>query len=343
MPVYRLQELADHVGGSVQGDADVEIHALGQLHSAGPEEISFLGGPGYRQFLSSTRAAAVVLTEEDAESCRTNCLVTDNPRLAFARLSVLFETAPAAVTGVHASAVVDATATLGVDVAIGPHVVIGAGVRVGDRCRIDANTVIDADCELGPDCWLHPNVTLYHRVRMGARCVVHSSAVLGGDGFGFTPDQKGHFVPVAQVGGVLIGDDVSIGASTTVDRGAIEDTRIGDGVKIDNQVQIGHNCVIGDHSLLCGCVGLSGSSRIGRHCVLAGGVGVGGSGGPIDITDGVTVSGMTHVSKSIDKPGLYSGGVLFSESREWKRNALRFGSLDAMARRLARLEKKFNE
>jgi UDP-3-O-[3-hydroxymyristoyl] glucosamine N-acyltransferase len=184
-----------------------------------------------------------------------------------------------------------------------------------------------------------PNVVLYQDVRIGPRTLVHSGAVIGADGFGFTPDEQMHLQAVAQVGGVSIGADVSIGACTSIDRGAIEDTVIEDGVKIDNQVQIGHNCHIGAHSVICGCVGIVGSTRIGRHCVLAGGVGVGGD-GPIEICDRVVVSGMTHVSSSIVEPGIYSGGVIHNVSQAWKKNALRFQKLDELSRRVKALEKK---
>jgi len=180
---------------------------------------------------------------------------------------------------------------------------------------------------------------LYHGVRVGARCMIHSGAVIGADGFGFAPDAKGHLQPIAQIGGVRLGDDVSVGSCTTIDRGTIEDTVVGDGVKIDNQVQIGHNCQIGDHTVICGCVGMVGSTVVGRNCMIGGAVGMAGD-GPIRLTDGVMVSAMTHVSRSIEEPGLYSGGVLHDKSARWKRNALRFSEIDQLAKRLARLEKK---
>ena len=180
-------------------------------------------------------------------------------------------------------------------------------------------------------------VVVYAGVTIGPRSRVHANAVLGSDGFGFAPDRNGVLHEIAQLGGLTIGADVRIGAGTSIDCGAIDDTVIEDGVKIDNQVQIGHNCRVGAHTVICGCVGIVGSTQIGRHCVIAGGAGIGG-GRPITICDGVTISGMTHVSASIDEPGVYSGGVLHNESRQWKRNAIRFQSLDALARRIAKLE-----
>ena len=198
---------------------------------------------------------------------------------------------------------------------------------------------IGAGCVIGTDTVIMPRAVLYHGVRVGARCIIHSGAVIGADGFGFAPDAKGHLQPMAQIGSVRLGDDVSVGACTTIDRGTIEDTVVGDGVKIDNQVQIGHNCQIGDHTVLCGCVGLVGSTVVGRNCMIGGAVGVGGD-GPIRLTDGVMVSAMTHVSRSIEEPGLYSGGVLHDKSARWKRNALRFGEIDQLAKRIRRVEKK---
>jgi UDP-3-O-[3-hydroxymyristoyl] glucosamine N-acyltransferase len=217
--------------------------------------------------------------------------------------------------------------------------VVGPDARIGPGCRIHANVVIGARCVLAHDVRIMANATLYDDVRIGARSVIHSAAVIGADGFGYTPGPDGRLEEIAQLGGVTLGADVSVGAATTIDRGAIEDTVVEDGVKIDNQVQIGHNVYIGAHTLVCGCVGIVGSTRIGRHCVLAGGVGSGGD-QPITLCDGVVVSGMTHVSASIDEPGVYSGGVIFNRMGAWKRNALRFQQLDTLARRVGRLERR---
>ena len=186
--------------------------------------------------------------------------------------------------------------------------------------------------------FVHPNACIYHGVRIGERCVIHSGAVIGADGFGFTPGETGELVEIAQLGGVTLGDDVVVGACSTIDRGALADTVVHDGVKIDNQVQIGHNCEIGEHTLICGAVGLAGSTRIGRHCALAGGAGVAGD-GPVEICDYVQVGVVTTITRSITEPGVYSGGVLHNTNRRWRRNALRFNQLDELARRIARLER----
>jgi UDP-3-O-[3-hydroxymyristoyl] glucosamine N-acyltransferase len=334
---YTLGELAQRIDARVEGDAGALVSGLGSLANATPGQLTHLSSRAYRRFLPHTKATAVILRSEDLAQCPTHALVTRNPYLGFARLSVLFVDGNEQAS-IHPSALVDPTTHLGEGVSLGPNVVVGARCRIGDRVAIGANCVVGDNCSIGNETRLMASVTLYRRVRVGARAVIHSGAVIGADGFGFVSDERGRQQEIAQVGGVVLGDDVSIGAATTIDRGAIDDTVIGDGVKIDNQVQIGHNCEIGDHTVICGCVGIVGSTRIGRHCILAGGVGVGGD-GPIHIADRVVVSGMTHVSRSIAKSGVYSGGVLHSATLKWKRNALRFAELDDLAKRVARLEK----
>ena len=251
----------------------------------------------------------------------------------------MFDARPATPAGIHASATVAPTARIGQGVAIAAAAVVMADVEVGDRVEIGAGAFVGAGTIIGDDTVVMPNVTLYHSVTIGRRCVIHSGAVIGADGFGFAPDAAGRFQMIAQLGGVRIGDDVSIGACTTIDRGAIDDTVIERGVKIDNLVQVGHNCRVGADTVLCGCVGLAGSTRIGRHCILGGAVGVAGD-GPVEICDGVSVSAMTHVAGSIREPGIYSGGVPHNTNRRWRRNVLRFAQLDGIAKRLAKLERK---
>jgi UDP-3-O-[3-hydroxymyristoyl] glucosamine N-acyltransferase len=339
---FSLGELAERLSARLVGDPDLAITGIGSLATAAAGQISHLSSATYRAQLAQTQASAVILAEADLKLWQGPALVVANPYLTFARATQLFARLPELAVGIHPDAVVDDSAQLGVDVRVGPGVVVGPGTRIGARTRLYANVVIGEHCEVGDDSLLMPNVVIYGDVRLGARCIVHSAAVVGADGFGFTPGERGRLEAIAQLGGVTVGDDVSIGAGTTIDRGALDDTVIEDGVKIDNQVQIGHNCRIGAHSLICGCVGIVGSTRIGRHCVLAGGVGVGGD-GPIEIGDRVVVSGMTHVSASITEPGIYSGGVLHSPNRLWKKNALRFGRLDDLYRRVARLERELKE
>lgn len=336
--LYSIGDLAAQIDGEIIGDTSIEISGLGTLSGARAGDLSFLSRADHRQYLSTTKASVVLLEQKNLHECPTNAIVVSNPYLAYARLSHLFKAIPPENYERHPSAVVHPDASLANDVVISANVVVEAGATLASGSRIGANSYIGRDCVLGKSVEIFSNVTLYSNVVLGDNCRIHSGAVIGSDGFGFVHDENGKLVEIAQVGGVKIGTDVSIGAATTIDRGAIEDTIIEDGVKIDNQVQIGHNCRIGAHSIICGCVGLVGSTIIGKHCVLAGGVGVGGD-GAIRICDGVIVSGMTHVSRSIDKPGTYSGGVLFSETRTWKRNVLRFNRLDELNKRVGVLEK----
>jgi UDP-3-O-[3-hydroxymyristoyl] glucosamine N-acyltransferase len=339
---YALGELASRLSARlVGGDPGLRIHGVASLTAAGPGQVSHLSSAAYRSQLPKTAASAVILAESDLPLRQGAALVVERPYLAFARATQLFAR-PYEITGAGASASIDPSADVDPGAVIGAGARIGARTRIGARVRVHANVVIGEDCVLADDVEIMPNAVVYARVRIGARSIVHAGSVIGADGFGFTPDERGHLETIAQLGGVVIGSDVSIGACTTIDRGALEDTVIGDGVKIDNQVQIGHNTQIGDHTVICGCVGIVGSTRIGRHCLLAGGVGVGGD-LPVELVDGVVVSAMTHVSASITRPGVYSGGVLHNTNRQWKRNALRFQHLDELARRVARLERRFQQ
>ena len=334
-----LAELANLVDGHIVGNPDRQIEGLGSLASATAQQISHLSNPAYKKQLAATSAGAVLLKEEDLDDCPCDAVVVANPYLAFARVSQRFVRRPQRYPGVHPSAVIAATSQIHDSASIGPNVVIGEETVVGAECIVGANTVIGERCVLGQRVELKPNVTLYDDVHMGDACTIHSGAVLGADGFGFTPNEKGHWEAIAQLGGVRIGDNVSIGAGSAVDRGAIEDTIIEDGVQIDNHVQIGHNCIVGAHSLLCGMVGFAGSTTIGKHCVFGGRSGAGGD-HPIDVCDNVMVTSCTVLSQSVKKPGVYSGSMLFHEHTTWRRNALRFASLDDLFKRVRRIEKR---
>jgi UDP-3-O-[3-hydroxymyristoyl] glucosamine N-acyltransferase len=336
---YTLEQLARRLEARRVGPPDLVIRGLASLAAAAPDQLSHLSSPRYRSALASSSAGAVILAPEDLTRWAGAALVVDRPYLTYARATRLFEQAQSISPASVRPPVIDASAVVADTAVVAEGVIIGPRSRVGARVRLHPYVVIGADCSVDEDVELMPHVVLYSRVEIGARSVVHAGAILGSDGFGFTPDERGRLEPIAQLGGLSIGADVRIGAATTIDRGALGDTVIGDGVKIDNQVQIGHNCQIGAHTVICGCVGIVGSTTIGRHCVLAGGAGIGGD-GPITLCDGVVVSGMTHVSASIDTPGVYSGGVLHGPTRQWKRNALRFSELDGLARRVARLERQ---
>lgn len=338
-PGFTLDALAKLVGAQCVGEPLTLITGLGSLANAAPGQISHLSASRYRRLLAESKASAVLLKPADAHRWQGNALLVDDPYLAFARISQLFARIPDLPTGIDASARVAETARIHPTAAIGPGVCVGEGVNIAAHVRLYANCVVGDDCSVGAGTLLMPGVVLYADVDIGPRCVVHGGAVIGADGFGFAPDHNGHLQPIAQLGGVKIGADVSIGAASTIDRGAIDDTVVEEGVKIDNQVQVGHNCRIGAHSVICGCVGIAGSVTIGKHCMIAGACGIGGA-GPIELVDGVLLTAATTVLTSIRQPGTYSSGTLHSKTGQWKRSALRFARLEQLSRRLAALEKR---
>ena len=324
---------------STEVDLELQITGLGSLGSAETGDLSHLSSPGFRPLLSQSSASAVIMTAADVESCPGIALVVTNPYLAYAKATHLFAKNDRITGGVHPSADIASTALIDPSAAIAANVVVGEGSKIGPGVSIGANTTIGPRCDIGADTTLAANVSIYADVEIGQRCQLHSGCVIGASGFGFIPGEAGRLVEISQIGGVSIGNDVSIGACTTVDCGAIENTIIEDGVKIDNQVQIGHNCKIGAHTMICGCVGIAGSTIIGKHCVFAGGAGAGGD-KPIVVCDGVMVSARTVLSKSVNKPGTYSGTVIFHEHNKWRRNALRFSALEELFKRVAKLERK---
>jgi UDP-3-O-[3-hydroxymyristoyl] glucosamine N-acyltransferase len=331
-----LGQLAEALGATLKGPEALQITGLATLQEAGPGQLSFLANPQYRKYLDNCQAGAVLLKAADAESFAGNALIVADPYQAYARISHLFDPKPKAVAGIHPSAVVAEDAQVDASASIGPFAVIESGARIEADVSIGAHCFIGARCVVGEGGWLAPRVTLYHDVVIGKRVVIQSGAVIGGEGFGFA-NEKGIWRKIAQIGGVTIGDDVEIGVNTAVDRGALSDTRIGDGVKLDNQIQIAHNVQIGDHTAMAACVGISGSTRIGKHCMLAGGVGLVGH---IDICDNVFVSGMTMVTRSITEPGSYSSGTAMQPLADWRKSAARIRQLDDMAKRLQQLEKR---
>ncbi|AIS15956.1 UDP-3-O-(3-hydroxymyristoyl)glucosamine N-acyltransferase [Pseudomonas rhizosphaerae] len=331
----KLGQLAEFLGATVSGDPEKIITGLATLQEAGPAQLSFLANPQYRKFLPDSHAGAVLLKAADAEGFQGDALIVPDPYLAYARISHLFDPKPRASAGVHPSAVIAADAQVDAAASVGPFAVVESGARIAAGVTIGAHCFIGARCEIGEGGWLAPRVTLYHDVRIGKRVVIQSGAVLGGEGFGFA-NEKGVWQKIAQIGGVSIGDDVEIGVNTAVDRGALADTVIGNGVKLDNQIQIAHNVQIGDNTAMAACVGISGSSKIGKNCMLAGGVGLVGH---IEICDGVFITGMTMVTHSITEPGAYSSGTAMQPAAEWRKSAARLRQLDDMARRLKQVEK----
>ncbi|MCU1715824.1 UDP-3-O-(3-hydroxymyristoyl)glucosamine N-acyltransferase [Pseudomonas sp. 5P_3.1_Bac2] len=334
--VFTLGQLAERLGATLSGPADKTVSGLATLQEANADQLTFLANPHYRKFLPESQAGAVLLTAADAEGFSGNALIVPNPYLAYAELSHQFDRKPVAKAGVHPTAVVAADAQVDATASIGAYAVIESGAHIGPGVSIGAQTVVGARSVIGEGGWLAPRVTLYHDVRIGKRVVIQSGAVLGGEGFGFA-NEKGHWQKIAQIGGVTIGDDVEIGANTTIDRGALSDTLIGNGVKLDNQIMIAHNVQIGDNTAMAGCCGISGSTKIGSNCMIAGGVGMVGH---IEVCDNVFVTGMTMVTRNITEPGSYSSGTAMQPAAEWRKSAARIRQLDDMARRLQQLEKQ---
>ncbi|WP_258868112.1 UDP-3-O-(3-hydroxymyristoyl)glucosamine N-acyltransferase [Alkalilimnicola ehrlichii] len=289
--------------------------------------------------MRAARASAVILDGKSVDDCPTAALVTDNPYYIYARVAQLLNPMQAPAAGIASSAFVHPKAVLGEAVSIGPHAVIEAGARLGDRVVVGPGAVIGSDAVVGEACILGPNVVVAAGVVLGCRVRVHGGAVLGADGFGFARGPDG-WAKVPQLGGLRIGNDVDIGANSTIDRGALDDTVIEDDVKIDNLVQIGHNVRVGKHTVLAGCAGVAGSTTIGENCLIGGATAVAGH---LEIASGVTLTGMTGVTGSIDKPGMYSSVTPVAPTRQWRKNAVRFNHLDEMYRRLKALEQELAE
>jgi UDP-3-O-[3-hydroxymyristoyl] glucosamine N-acyltransferase len=321
----------------VEGDAECRITHIATLAAAGEGDIAFFSDPKLRCLLEDTGASAVIVSETNLDAVRTNALVTDNPHVAYAQVAAWLYPEPVCEPGIHPCAVVADDSQVHAEARIGAQCVIESGAVVHAGCDIGPGCVIGRGVEVGEDSRLVANVTLGYGTVLGRRVILHPGVVLGTDGFGLAND-KGRWLKVPQLGRVIIGNDVEIGANTTVDRGAIEDTIIGDGVKLDNLIQVAHNVRIGAHTVIAGCTGIAGSAVIGKHCAIGGGVGIVGH---LEITDNVTVTGMSLVSQSITAPGVYSSsGTPLEENAKWRRNYARLKQLDDMARRLKHIEKR---
>lgn len=336
---YTLAELAARCGGEVRGDGGARIERVATLQNAGPGSIAFLANPHYRKFLATTRASALILSAADAEGCALPALVTPIPYLMYARVATLLAPEASLRRGIHPAAHVDPGARVAADAWVGPGAVVETGAEIGARANVGPNCVVMTDAKIGEDSRLVASVTLCQGVEIGRRALLHPGVVIGADGFGIARDKAG-WVKVPQLGSVKVGDDVEIGANTTVDRGALEDTIIEDGVKLDNQIQVAHNVRIGAHTAIAGCTAIAGSAVIGKRCMIAGGAGVTGH---IEICDDVTVTAMTLVSHSITEPGVYSGSLPMDATLQWRKNSVRFRQLDSIARRVADMEKKLKD
>jgi UDP-3-O-[3-hydroxymyristoyl] glucosamine N-acyltransferase len=331
---YSLDELATRFGCVVQGDPTIRVTHVATLQDAGPDAVAFVARPKYVRLLSETRAGAVIVSPESAAKCAVAALITSNPHAVYARVASLLHPPGAASAGAHGSAIIDPTAHIEPSASIGAGCVIGPGARIGSNVVLGPHCIVMCEATVGADTRLVARVTLCDGVCVGERCILHPGAVIGSDGFGMAPD-RGAWVKVPQLGSVKIGNDVEVGANTTIDRGTLGDTVIEDGVKLDNQIQIAHNVRIGSHTVIAACVGIAGSTTIGKHCLIGGKVGIADQ---LDICDRVTIFAMTPVGASIRTPGTYSGTIGFEEASQFRRNAARFRHLDDMAKDLRRVK-----
>jgi UDP-3-O-[3-hydroxymyristoyl] glucosamine N-acyltransferase len=345
---FTLEEIVQRFGGEIVGDRTHRVGNLAPLDQAGPDQLAFLANPKYLAQVETTRAGAVLINAADLEKVTVrdgrNFIVTPNPYAYFARLAQAFidMATPKAKPGVHASATIDPSAQIAASAVIGPNVTVEAGVAIGENVRIDANVFIGRGTTVAADSHLYPNVAVYHGCKIGERAIIHAGAVIGSDGFGFAPDfvgegdaRTGSWVKIPQVGGVSIGPDVEIGANTTIDRGAMADTIIEECVKIDNLVQIGHNCKIGAYTVIAGCAGIAGSTTIGRHCMIGGAVGIAGH---VTLADYVIVTAKSGVSKSLLKPGMYTSAFPAVNHADWNKSAALMRNLDKLRDRIKALE-----
>jgi UDP-3-O-[3-hydroxymyristoyl] glucosamine N-acyltransferase len=336
---FRLGELAELVGARLHGDAESEVDSVATLQDAGPGSISFLSNSKYRRYLSDSNAAAVILAEDDLDECPAAALVCDNPYLAYARICAYMHPVVKKSAGQHASAVVSDSALVDPSAWIGPGTVVEDNVSIGPNVQVGPGCVISNDVTIGSDTTLVANVTLCHGVMIGQRVLLHPGVVVGSDGFGIAND-GGKWVKVPQVGSVIVGDDVEIGANTTIDRGALRDTIIGRGVKLDNQIMIAHNVEIGENTAIAACTGIAGSTKIGKDSTIGGGVVVVGH---LEFGDNIHFSAESLVTRSFSEPGYYSGNIPAMPNREWRKSVVHLRNLDEMINRLKELEKRVSK
>jgi UDP-3-O-[3-hydroxymyristoyl] glucosamine N-acyltransferase len=306
------------------------------IERATAQHIAFVSQDKYLREIGASQAGALILPPAGRELANRPRIISDNPYLYFARVSSLLNPPPQPASGVHASAFVDPQATVDASASIAAGAVIGKGASIGAHSVVGANCVIGEHTAIGADCLLHANVTIYHQCMVGDRVILHSGCVIGSDGFGFA-NERGRWVKIPQIGRVLIGDDVEIGAGTTIDRGALDDTVIEEGVKLDNLIQVAHNVQIGAHTAIAACTGIAGSAKIGKHCMIGGAAMIFGH---IEIADGTRISTNTLITKSLNKPGTYTSAPPFLEHGEWQKNAVHMRNLDKLAGRIKELEKR---
>ncbi len=331
-----LAQLAKILGAQLLGDADLNIARLATFDNAGEGDITFVSDKKLLNQLERCNASAIVLPMQAMQGYQGNALFMDNPYVGYAQLATIFDTTPSLNISIAPSAIIHETAKIGNNVAIAENVVIGAGAEVADNCQIFANVVIGEQVKIKQNSKIYPNVTIYHDCQIGGNCIVHANAVIGSDGFGNAPFQ-GKWVKIPQIGRVIIGNDVEIGSSTTIDRGALSNTTISDGVKIDNQCQIAHNVIIGEHTAIAGGSNIAGSTKIGKSCIIGGCVAMNGH---LTITDKVVITGDSMVMRNIDKAGVYSSGIPATSNKQWLKNTACTLKIEDLFQRVKELEKQ---
>ncbi|PHS71297.1 MAG: UDP-3-O-(3-hydroxymyristoyl)glucosamine N-acyltransferase [Cycloclasticus sp.] len=336
-----LGELSDLLGAEIHGDSTRVVKGCATLSNANSNQLSFIYNTKYIPALSNTKAGVVILSEPFLVDCPVNALVVNNPYLSYAKAATIITSVEAQNGSIHSSVTIGSNAAIAESCVISPNVCIGDNVTIEEGCVIGPGCVIQNDVFIGRHSNLVANVTLGSSTVIGQHFIANSGAVIGSDGFGYAPETESKaWFKIPQLGKVVIGDNVEVGANTTIDRGALDDTVISNGVKIDNQVMIAHNVCIGEHTAIAGCVGIAGSAIIGSHCTLAGGVGLVGH---ITIADGVHITGMTMVTHSIKEAGAYSSGTPFQKNSDWLKNAVRFKQLDKLTKKINNLIKSQKE
>jgi len=331
-----LKDIVEVIGGTLIGSHDIRISGVANIATAGQGDITFLVNEKFQSYLADTKASAVILKAEFADACPVNAIVVEDPYLAYAKAATFLSTPKCLPSGVHPSAVVSDNAYVDSSAWIGPHVVIEDKVSIAAGVQIEANVFVGQSAKIGKNTRIKSNVSIYHGSIIGERCLLHCGVVIGSDGFGLANDQ-GRWYKIPQLGNVHIGNDVEIGANSAIDRGAIDNTTVQDGVKIDNLVHIAHNVDVGEHTALAACVGIAGSTKIGKHCTVGGNSGITGH---IEIADNVHLGGMAMATKSIREAGAYSSGIPAEPAAQWRKNVVRFRQFEKMDKRLKSLEKE---
>jgi len=332
----KLTELASYVNGEVNGDAERKIDSVASISRARENALTFFVNSRAVSDLCNTKAGVVLLTPEFSQQCERNCIVVDNPYAAFAKVARLLHPRPSVVSGIHASAIVSDSAEIAATASIGPLCVVGNNTVVGERVMLGSHCAIGANVTIDNDSRLHDRVTICSDSVVGQRCEIMPGVVIGGDGFGYA-EENSQWLKIPQLGRVVIGDDVDIGANTTIDRGALDDTSIGNGVKLDNQIQIAHNVEIGEHTIMAGCTAVAGSARIGRRCRFGGRASILGQ---LEIVDDVYINATSVVTRSIKKAGVYSSAITVQENNRWQKVAGRLHRLNELAERVHKLENR---